>query len=95
MKEFPKKFYKVLNPEFTDAVQAMTKEEIQSKILQAEENIYMIDAAMSDDEELLKAKEHLKELGISYKEGKLKENSIIKYCLWVLEERGTELGTKG
>lgn len=94
MKQFPKKYYKKLSPEFTDAAESLSKEEIERKILEAEENIYQIDDAVDADEELNKAKEALKEMTSSYRESKAGETAKIKFLLFVIENRGQEVSTK-
>lgn len=89
--EFPKKHLKRLSEEFVDATSQLDTEEIKKRILECEGHLLSVENALLADEELLKAKEHAKELSMPYKETKNVEQSKIRYCLYVLEGRGISL----
>jgi hypothetical protein len=92
MKIFPKNLATKLPAEFADNINAMSAEEINDRILEAEGNIYKVEDDLSSNEKILDAKAELKEMTGPYRDTKKQEAAKIKYCLWVLEERGLEIG---
>jgi hypothetical protein len=92
MKIFPEKIAKKLPAEFADNINAMDTEEIKKKIIEADGNLYNINESLTTNEEILQAKENLKEMTAPFREGKAGENAKIAYCLWVLSERGVQIG---
>lgn len=92
MKIFPQSAAKKLPEGFADTVQAMSDEELNSKILESEEQIYKIDDDLSTNEKILNAKNELKEMTAPYRETKKQEQSKIMYCLYLRESRGQEIG---
>ncbi len=92
MKIFPKNLATKLPADFADTVNAMSAEEINERILQAEGNIYKVEDDLATNEGILSAKEELKSMTGPYRDTKKMEAAKIKYCLWVLEERGQEIG---
>lgn len=89
--QFPKKHLKNLEESFIDATASMDTEEIKKRILECEGHLLSIEKFLADDDELVKAKEHAKELAAPHKESKNKEQSKIRYCLYILESRGISL----
>lgn len=89
--DFPAKFLKKLSPEFVDAVNAMSEEEIKARVLTCEGNLYEITAAKANDEKLNAAKELAKDLSKPYAESKASENAKIQFCIFTLESRGINL----
>lgn len=90
-KEFPTKYLKKIDGDFTDGINAMDTEEIKKRILECEGNIYEIDADKDNNNELKDMKQKMKEAVQPYSETKGKETAKIKYCLYVLESRGIRL----
>jgi hypothetical protein len=87
---FPKKYRDKIE-DIMESLDSMDTEGLKKKILEAEKNIYEIVEAKSADEELMKAREHAKELGASYRDSKNIEFAKIQYCLYLLENRGISL----
>jgi hypothetical protein len=90
-KEFPVKLLKKLSPEFVDAINAMSDDEIKARILTCEGNLYEIAAAKENDEKLNAAKEIVKDLSKPYSESKASENAKIQFAIFTLESRGINL----
>ena len=88
---FPDKYRNKLEPEFLDNVNSMDTEEVKKKILEAESNIYDIENAKDNDTELLAVREKVKEFSKPYRERKSEATAKIKYCLFILENRGVSL----
>jgi hypothetical protein len=91
---FPKKLLALLSDDFLETSAAMKNEELKRLVFEAESNIWTIEKAKNSDEELLKAKEHAKELAAPYKEAKSVQSAKIAYSLWLLEGRGVSLDTR-
>jgi hypothetical protein len=91
MSEFPAKYEKKLPDGFTDTVASMSVDEIKKKILESEGHIYEVENAKDDDNDLVKAKEEVKQISEPYKEAKSTETAKIKYCLYILESRGASV----
>lgn len=92
MKTFPEKLNKKLPEGFTDNVNSMDTDEIKKLILLSEGNIYNIQGDLDTNEKILEMKENLKEAVSPYREGMAGEKAKIVYCLWVMQERGMEIG---
>jgi hypothetical protein len=90
-KEFPAKLLKKLSPEFVDAINGMSDDEIKARILTCEGNLYEIAAAKQNDEKLNAAKEIVKDLSKPYAESKASENAKIQFAIFTLESRGINL----
>jgi|GEM_PF-2666284 hypothetical protein len=93
---FPEKWNKVLKdlPEFKDTADAANADELNKIIVTCEGNIYTIEAAKEADAKLSGAKEIAKELSGPYKDALKVQMAKIKYALFCLEGKGTELGDK-
>ena len=91
MRGRPKKpEFDFISDELKDAINGMTKEEINGKIS-------TVAKAESVNKEAMKADEHLKECRVQtaeaakqYKDNTKANNQIIKYCMRVLDGRGQE-----
>lgn len=92
MKIFPDKLAKKIPSDFKDNINSMSTEEIHKKIIECEGNVYNIEDELDSNEEILKLKEELKISTSPFRERKREEMAKIKYALWVLEERGLEIG---
>lgn len=92
MKLFPEKLAKKLPEAYAETVQAMDAEEIKKRMFECEGNVYVIEDDLATNEKIIAAKDELKEMTSPYRESKAAENAKIKFCLWVLEERGIEIG---
>lgn len=88
---FPNKLSKKLPTGFTESVDGMSEEEIKRVIVESEGNIYTLENEKEKDSKLNAAKEVMKELGGGYRDAKATQTAKIKYCLFVLENRGTDL----
>jgi hypothetical protein len=91
---FPKKLLALLSDDFIETTAAMKNDELKKVVFEAESNIWTIEKAKNNDEELLKAKEHAKELAAPYKEATACQSAKSKYCLFLLEGRGVSLDTR-
>lgn len=89
--DFPAKLLKKLSPEFVDAVNGLSDEEIKARILTCEGNLYEIASAKEKDEKLNAAKEIVKDLSAPYAESKASESAKIQFCIFTLESRGVNL----
>lgn len=90
---FPEKWNKVLKdlPDFKESVDGMTPEDIKKIIIQSEGNLYTIDKEKDGDVKLNAARELVKEHSAPYRDAKKVQTAKIKYCLYVLENRGEDL----
>lgn len=89
--EFPKKWLSKLPDGFVDETAALKNEELEKIVFDCESNLYVIEKSKEVDEELLAAKENVKELSAPYREGKSAQTAKIQYALWLLEDRGVSL----
>jgi len=90
---FPKKWAKVIEslPEFKDAADAASVEELKKIVVTSESNIYVIEKEKLADVKLNAAKELTKELSAGYREAAKVQNAKVKYALFLLENKGTDL----
>lgn len=93
---FPEKWNKVLKdlPEFKDTADAATADDLKKIIVTCEGNIFNIENSKDDDVKLTGAKELVKEMSAPYKDALKVQMAKIKYALFCLEGKGTELGDK-
>lgn len=92
MKVLPASVVKKLPAEFADTVNAMSDEELNAKILEAESNIYKVDDDLATNEKILSAKQDLRDMTSPYRDLKKSEQAKITYCLFLKESRGQEVG---
>lgn len=92
-KEFPQKYLNKIKdlPDFIDGIEAADTDELKKKIITFEGHIYDTENAKDADEELLKVREQAKIIAAPYRETKNIETAKIKYCLFVLENRGVKI----
>jgi len=97
MNDFPSKFLKILEKfasEFVESANGKTDEEIRKAILSSEASIYDIEQAKDEDAKLNGCKDLLKELSAPYRESKSAETAKIKYCVYLLESRGSPINKR-
>lgn len=94
--DFPAKWSKVLKdlPEFKDIADGAGADELKKMIVMAEGNIYNIEKEKENDSKLNAAKELTKEHNAPYRDAIKTQTAKSKYCLFLLEGKGTELGDK-
>ena len=90
---FPNKWEKKLPTGFKDDADSFDVEKLKSTILESESNLVTIDREMQQDEKLQGAKGLVKDLSSSYREAKGSQTAKIKYCLYLLENKGIDLGS--
>lgn len=87
-----KKWIKILkdlaSPNFMDDAAAWEEEEIKRKLMEYEKAISFTEQEMDNDLELGSVKEKLKELTAPYKETIKLNQAMIRYLVFVLENRG-------
>ena len=94
MKELPTKVTKKLPEGFLESIQGMDTEEVKKRIVEARSNIYHVENDLATNEKIIAAKEDLKEMTSPYRETKSLENAKITAAIWILEERGVEMGVQ-
>lgn len=92
MKVFPEKLAKKLPAEFADNINAMETEEIKKRIFEAEGQVYNIENDLDTNEKIISAKNDLKEMTAPYRESKAGEQAKIKFCIFTLDQRGSQIG---
>lgn len=94
--EFPAKWNKILKdlPEFKDIADAASADELKKIIVMSEGNIYNIEKEKENDAKLNAARELAKEHSAPYRDAIKTQTAKSKYCLFLLEGKGTELGDK-
>ena len=88
---FPKKILDKLPKDFIDETASMSDDELKKVVFDSEGNLYVIEKAKEADVDLTAAKERVKELSATYREGKSAQVAKIRYVLWLLEGRGVDL----
>lgn len=88
---FPDKYRKKIDQEFLDNVQSMDTEDIKKRVLEQESVVYDIENGKEEDKDLTEAREKVKEFSKPYREKKAEATAKIKWCLFVLENRGVNL----
>jgi hypothetical protein len=91
---FPAKWAKVLKelPEFKEAAEASSSDDLKKIILTCEGNLYTIEKEKSNDVKLNGAKEIVKEYTAPYRDALKVQTAKIKYALFLLEGKGEEVG---
>lgn len=93
-KEFPKKYLSKLKdfaPDHAEKIDQSDTNEIKKFILTSERNLYEIEIEKDNNEKLQQMKDELKEAMGPFTEAKSTETAKIKYCLFVLENRGVKI----
>jgi hypothetical protein len=81
-------------PEFKDAADAASVEDLKKIIVECEGNLYTIEKEMEADTKLAGYKEAVKEAMEPYKDGKKAQQAKIQYALLLLEGKGVDLNNK-
>ena len=91
---FPEKWMKVLKnlPEFKDSADAADVEDLKKMIFTSEAYAYTVEKEKEGDAKLNAAKDLVKEYGAPYRDSLKVINAKIKYCLFLLEGKGVDLG---
>ena len=88
MSDFPKKFMTKLPADFKDAAESMTETELKAKMVEFEMGVSFTQKTLEEDPEVCQLKEQLKTASEGYKEDLGRLNAQIRYCCWILEQRG-------
>lgn len=85
---FPKKYKKSLPQGFDETAEAMSKEELEKTIVDAEKTIQEVEMDLEQDEKVKVLKEDLKDIMQGFGDLKKTCTAKIKFCLHVLKSRG-------
>ena len=93
---FPQKHWDKLNPAWREGAESKQTEDLESEILTSEKNIVYQEKLEEEDERLNSAKEELKgvketikDLSCAYRDSISADQAKIKYCLYLMETRGS------
>ncbi|HVI40800.1 MAG TPA: hypothetical protein VM577_09080 [Anaerovoracaceae bacterium] len=86
---FPAKWLSKLPEGWTDVAQAMSADDLKKKLVECERTISSTEKDMENDPKLVEAKEEAKALSGSYKEIINAHKAMVKYLVYVIDERGT------
>ncbi len=81
-------------PEFKDAADAASVDELKKIIVECEGNIYTIEKEQEADMKLAGYKDAVKEASLPYRDGKKAQQAKIQYALLLLEGKGVDLDNK-
>lgn len=81
-------------PEFKDAADAASEEDLKKIIVECEGNLYTVDKEIEANTQLAAAKEVVKEMVEPYKDAKKAQQAKIQYALFLLEGKGVDLNNK-
>ncbi len=76
------------NPEFHDEIVGLSKEDLDSRIVQLVKDLEEVDNAKEQDEGLQALRQQAKEAGAPYRDAKKAIKVKIKFILETLESRG-------
>lgn len=85
------KIAKAIGDDYDDVLkelEAMTTEDLNKRIAQANEAIVSTKAELDENDEYVKAKETTKLLGSGLREVRKRQNAVIKVCLQLRRDRG-------
>jgi hypothetical protein len=93
MTGLPKKWDNIIKdlPEFKDAADASSVEELKKIIVECEGNIYTVEKEIEANVQLAAAKEVVKEMMDPYRDAKKTQQAKIQYALLLLEGKGVDL----
>lgn len=91
MAEFPKKYQKYLG-EFEDKANSMNTKELEQELVQAERAMNAIEKDIENDPKIQAAKAELEDYSKDYKDLLKQHKAIIKYVVFLLDERGVVTG---
>lgn len=86
---FPKKWQAKLPGDFAEAAEAMSLDDLKKKLVECERTISSTEKDMENDSKLTSAKEEVKDLSGAYKEILNAHKAMVKYLVFVIDERGT------
>lgn len=86
---FPAKWLSKLPEGWTDIAQAMSAEDLKKKLVECERTISSTEKDMENDPKLIEAKEAAKNVSGDYKAIINAHKAMVKYLVYVLDERGT------
>lgn len=86
---FPKKWASKLPGNFAEAAEAMSLDDLKKKLVECERTISSTEKDMESDTKLSSAKEEVKDLSGAYKEVLNAHKAMVKYLVYVIDERGT------
>jgi hypothetical protein len=92
--QFPKKYKKLLNPEFTDNADGLSEEDLKKTILTCEGNLYTIEKEKENDAKLNAALSLAKDYKMPYVEAEKYQKAKIQYCLFLLENKGVMMNSE-
>lgn len=81
-------------PEFKDAADAASVDDLKKIIVECEGNLYTVDKEMEADMKLAGYKDAVKEAMQPYRDGKKAQQAKIQYALFLLEGKGVDLSNK-
>ena len=87
-KEFPKKYTKHLPPDFKEAAESMSDDDLNKVILECQEQLYNLNKEKENDPKLNAAKDLVKDLSGAYKDTAAPFISKLQYSLFTLDGRG-------
>lgn len=92
----PKKWDDVIKklPEFKDAADAGSIDDLKKIIVTCEGNIYTVNKEEEADNKLTAARETAKEFSAPYREARKVQQAKIQYALLCLESKGVDLNSK-
>lgn len=95
-KEFPNKYLKILKsfPDFKDAADGASVEELKEMVLKAEKNIYVIEQEKAADMKLAGLKEQLKDINGAFSDAKKCQTAKLQYALYMLESKGQDMDSR-
>ena len=96
MTGLPKKWDDIIKnlPEFKDAADASSVDDLKKIIVECEGNLYTIEKEIEEDQQLAGAKEVVKEIAGPYRDAKKAQQAKIQYALLLLEGKGVDLNNK-
>lgn len=94
--EFPKKYAKIVDamPEFKDAADAASGDDLKKIIVTCESNIYEAEKAKEADQKLNAAKELVKDMSGPHRDAVKALTAKVKYALFRLESMGISTSDK-
>ena len=89
-KELPVKWDKILKkmPDWKDAAESKSSEELQREILKAQGVIADLEAEIENDDKLRALREELKDLMGGFRDAMGREGAKSAYCVHLLRQRG-------
>lgn len=86
--EFPKKWAKFLPDTFKDSAESMKTDDLKKEMYKAERVIVDLEKDMENDQKLAVLKEDVRALMGGYKDEIKTEMAKLRYCLYLIRDRG-------